>query len=758
MDRMFFKVARMNKTASTLLIFLAPSVCSAVAFCADNSSSANNGNGQQLKLNKQLKINQKALLEGSSEQMRIDAATVMLFSLDPQARNILLEALRQSENSPARIAVCRALSQTRAGHEAINNKDDFIEPLLSILATQSGVEARLAAEATLIFEYKQVSRQLENMVTDSKLLAQARLNAVDALKLQPDKMAILKLIELLNDSEPQVAKAAENALQSLGIPVAGKDAGTIKQIINEIERKGRDEFLRDWLLRQDERMNVLEAEIDMWRKSYVELLDKMYERIGDDSERAALLIEELSSDEQMVRLWALEKVFQWRRGTRPKLPAELEPALTGLISDPGREVRLKTAGLLSLMSELDSSQKLLEQMEAETDEKVRTELFVALGGATYYAFLPDSETKVDQQIRKRTLEWAAKFLADADPQKAQKGAEVIKKLLEKDGLSTEEVKEYLGLLARRFNKSGEEANGALRGELLNAMAGLCAQSVYKVESAKLFGPLFEKSLQDETDLVREAAVQGLISIDSAKAMKILRRNSIHDSSVVVRRKLIELAGKVGDKQDLGWLLEKTSTTAEGELSWQAMMKIFNRSDVSVLTEWIAKLESVNGRGQVSDEQMESILKMAERKASGENKQGVVNSARSKLADIYRAKGDWQQAAEYLGMLGQSAQTQEEREKVTNDLFEVYLQWDNVELATPLIANRLSESDLDLNSVVVTLLDNYFNTAESDELRWAMLEALSKITTGEPRLKWDEQLEGWLGRFSKVEEPNTPDSK
>lgn len=46
-------------------------------------------------LDPQLKVNKDALLNGS-----IDAATVMLFHDDPKAREILLDALKQSENSP----------------------------------------------------------------------------------------------------------------------------------------------------------------------------------------------------------------------------------------------------------------------------------------------------------------------------------------------------------------------------------------------------------------------------------------------------------------------------------------------------------------------------------------------------------------------------------------------------------------------------------------------------------------------------------
>ena len=60
-------------------------------------------------LDPQLKVNKDAILLNGS----IDAATVMLFHDDLKAREILLDALKQSENNPARMAVCNALIQAR---------------------------------------------------------------------------------------------------------------------------------------------------------------------------------------------------------------------------------------------------------------------------------------------------------------------------------------------------------------------------------------------------------------------------------------------------------------------------------------------------------------------------------------------------------------------------------------------------------------------------------------------------------------------
>ena len=711
----------------------------------------------EAELDKQLKINRDTLLKGTSEQIRIDAATVMLFSEAPLARKILLDALKQSENIAARTAVCKALSQARGKKETIGKKEDFIQPLLDILSREEdSARAKLAAEATLIFKYEQIQKQLEEVIADSSLPNKTRLNVIEALKLQPDKRAVFKLMNLLDDSEEQVATASEKALESLGIPV-GKDAKARKEIREGLERRGKEEFLMYWRIRQEmqRQMSELQDELDRWQRMYLAALGKIYDGISDDAAKGKFLAEHLGSSEAIVRLWALEKVSQWRKSTRPRLPAELEPILVDLISDEDRDVRLKTASLLSLMGELNSAERLLEQLEIEEDDEVKIELFVALGGACHYAFLPDSRIKIPKEIRKQTLEWAAKYLSEQEVNKSQKGAEVIRKLLEQDGLTSEEVDRYLGLLAERYQEAKADGDGALCGELLSRMAGLCAQSVYKAESAKRFSVLFEEALRDEVDLVREAAVDGLVYIDKASALKILRA-IVRDSSVIVREKIIELAGEVGGQADLVWLAEKIGTTAESEPAWQSMLKIFKRSEAAILSEWIGRFDSPNTKGKLSEEQKVSVLEIAEVKAEGENKIEMRDAVRKKLANFYRKAGEFERAAEYLGMLREVAQTEEEKEWILANLLDVYLKWPNVTAAARLVDNCLLEKDLDPNSVIVHSIDNYLMAPPAGADPNAVLEALTKIESPADRPKWREQLKDWTDRLGRAEESDKPE--
>jgi HEAT repeat protein len=701
-------------------------------------------------LSRQLKINREALLHGADEQIRIEAAMVMLYSDEPAAREVLLSELSpEVENVAARSAICKALSQARGIQETITAEDDFISPLLAILAEKDFSEAKLAAEATLLFDYEQIAGPLEKMATDRSLPVKARLNVIYALKLQPDMRAIFKLIRMLDDPDKQVAAEAENVLHSLGLPV-GKDVEVRKQIIDELKRKGRNDFLRDWMVRQETQMRTLETEVSVWQGLYLSALDKILEGISDNTAKGKFLAEHLGNPKEIIRLWALEKVSQWRVGTKSELPAEVGPILVNLVSDQNRDIRLRTARLLSLMGQLNSSQALLRQIEAEQDDEVKTELFAALGGACYYAFLPGSDVKVPEEVRQKTLEWATKFLLDENPKKAQKGAEVLKRLLEQNGLAPMEVERYLGLLAERYNQE-DKADSVLRGELLDAMAGLCGPRIpHKAAAAKIFEPLFEEALGDKADLVREASVEGLINIDKAKAFGKLKEGFANDSSAKIRQRVIGLAGEVGSSDDLTWLADRIGS-AEGEQAWQSMQTIFKAAGADILEKWMEQLSSQKIWGKLSDEQQISFLETAERKAGGENKAEMLKKVRGKLAQLYGKTGRYEQAARILGQLRETADSPEEQEAILVQLLDIYLRWPKADAAAQLVSNCLLEKDLGPEDVIVMSIEKYLSELPDTAEPNVVLDALIKVKPADKRPMWAEQVRRWTKRFGQPAE-------
>ena len=707
----------------------------------ENTASA------EVKPDEQSEINKNALLNDPNDQIRTKAASVMLFGDNLDARKFLIDTLKQTKNSAARMAVCRALIQARSSKEALKSKEDFVQPVLGVLETETDTEAQLAAEASLIFEYEKMGKLLENMATDASKPVRTRLNAVGALKLRPDMAATIQLIKLVDDADKQVGTASEEALRSLSIPV-GRDSQMRQQIISELERKGKNEFLRDWLIRREAQIRDLRSETEFWRGAYLAALGKIYGALGDDAAKCSFLEEHLRSPKAEVRLWALDRAYEWRVAPGTRLPEKLGPVLINLISDRDRTVRLKTAAVLSVMGEVNSAQALLAQLEAELDEEVATELFGALGGACYIAFLPNSTIKIPAEIRQQTLEWAATYLADPAPAKARKGAEVLRKLLEQNGLTLDDTDRYFVLLADRYGEIQGGSDGALRGELLNAMASLCApQSVHKAQAKKHFGALFEEALSDKTDFVREVAADGLIYIDKMGALRLLR-DYVNDPSSILRRKIIALADEVGGKEDLTWLSEKIGANSEGEPAWQAMLKILRDlkdSDTAAWKQWVDRLTSQSSK--LSNDQKIAFLKTAEAGSASEYRLEV----RKKLAELYYATGQFALAADYLDMQYDAAQTSAEKEAVLPKLLDACLKCSRAERVAEIAGSYLSKTDLESDSIVIRSIQDYFDQIPVGADPDALLKALYAIRVPRSRPKWHQWLEGWKVRLSKNKE-------
>jgi HEAT repeat protein len=689
-------------------------------------------------VNEQLEINKNALLTGADEQIRIKAASLMLDSNDPAARAVILEVLGKSENQQARLAICQAIAASR-GKWAIPSSEVFIGPLMSFLVEQhDAASVRLASEALLIFRYEQVEQPLLSVIADKSLQAEARLNAVQALRLQPDIRAIIRLIELLDDSDLQVVSAATEALKSLAIPAVDADRSTRLQMIEEIKRIGKEEFLHYWRMRQEYESQIeqLRTERDSWKQKYLAALDKLYAGFGaDGAARIGFLAQYLAGARPEERLWAVSKISQWLHGTEPKsnIRSDLGPLLIKLVSDENGQVRLNTARVLALMPELDSSQTLLAQLKVETDDEIRGEQFVALGQACRYAFSPQSPLKLDGSIRKETLDMAVEYLLSDAPAKAQKGAEVIRNLLEHDGLSREDVSVYLEALAGRYERYG--ISNALRGELLNSMAILCGQSAYSSQAAERYQEYFVAAMSDEDDMVREAAVNGLININKSEAYRRLRADFVNDKNVNIRKRLISLAEEVGTVDDLGWLSEKMSSGAEEAVAWKAMLRIFESGNCKLLSDWVELLELK----KVAPVRMIALLEIAERKAQAENNIALLNTVRYKLARLLAQTQQRDRAKEYYGDLIKTDKNPEHRDQLRAELLELYLNDGQIKLAGSLITNRLLEDDVDdtclIGQTLISFIQNSPQQAPGliEELQHIKLEGVG------PKPLWQRLL-------------------
>ncbi|MCL5281849.1 MAG: adaptin domain-containing protein [Planctomycetes bacterium] len=708
--------------------------------------------GPDTGMDTQLRINKTTLLEGKNYRNQIDAAGLLLASDNPAAREIVLDVLRRTDIPQARAAVCDALNSARVAQKPLKNKGSFVKPLIAILTSvEDPLIAQPAAEATLIFGYDQVKQDLENAVMDPSLPLNVRMNIIYAIKRHPDEQAVEKLVSLLENSDPQIVDAARTALSSIGISVS-PDPAVRQQMVAEIRARGVQAFLRERVIWQETRLRELQTDLSAWQKRCLTAMGDQYDSLADEAAKTSFLGRQLLSPEIAVRSWALDKLQELRKGTGKLKLADLEQTLLNLIADPSKQVRLGTAKLLALVSELNVAQPLLKQLKAETDDQVRREILVALREACYVGSLATAGRKVPDDIRKETLEWAVRFLSEPGVEKVRTGAETLGKLLEQDGLKPEEVDRYLRALLDRYALAGAGADPAMRGYLLSAMAGLCsARSTCREQAVKLYGASFEQALTDKADVVRQNAIDGFVNIYKSSALRKLRENMANDTSVAIRQKLVDLAGEIGGPPDLNWLAEKLGVAGESEQAWQAMLKILQRSELAALADWRPKLDALAATGKVSLEQRIAFFTLVEQEAKSENKADVLKDARVRLAQLYVESKNLKQASEYWKTLLDVVAPGEERQQIQGQLLRTYLGSGSVDQAVELISKGLSAKDLDVRPTgsVAKIVEEYLNSPTTTDPN-VFLASLQPIKVSDPGTlqDWRALLSGW-SRFARA---------
>ena len=652
---------------------------------------------------REFRIYRDALQQGSTDDIRVDAAVGLLLENDEQGRGALLSALKSEGNPQARQAVCKALIKSRGLSQTIDSLEVFLEPLLAILQGESIEQAELAAEAMLLFDYSVVADSLDQILQNKDLNGRIRVNAVYALQLRTEPAALRGLIKLLDDPDAEVAKAAETALQeAFGIPVGARRA-VWSGILDELQLKSPEDIRRERLLRQEMKLRQVQAERDRWQKLYLSSLDKQYESL-DEVNREGVILDRIESDLDPIRIWALDKASKY-----PIIGEGLRDKLLSLLSDSSRDIRLQAAKALMNMSALNPSTVLLERLELEEDAEVKLAMLEALGEACFFAFSPGSDIKLSEDIKLKTLEIASGYLRSESADDCIKGAEVIRKILELNSLSNDSMQSYLGLLDQRYRGSLSQ-DEAIRAELLAILAHLCGQGGAKDSACALFGPLFMDAMVVENDpALRLAAVQGLSYVDKVRALELFKQNNLmQDQSLAVQQVVIDVAGQTGNTTDLEWLLALLNGNGHSDRVWLAIKSICQRQEVGFLLDWFPELEDV---GATKAEYLREILDIAEQKAAGEKGQDMLKRVREQRV-LWLAQGKaWEEAAAYLSGINYSLSENLYSDRTDFEAFKIYLYSGAAEKAAEYIKIRLGVSDIKQDSPLAAAINDYFSEKE-----------------------------------------------
>ncbi|MDO8302667.1 MAG: hypothetical protein Q7T18_05455, partial [Sedimentisphaerales bacterium] len=216
-------------------------------------------------------------------------------------------------------------------------------------------------------------------------------------------------------------------------------------------------------------------------------------------------------------------------------------------------------------------------------------------------------------------------------------------------------------------------------------------------------------------------------------------------SAAIRTSMMDLAGKIGGPNDLVWLT-KITTNGDGEAAWRAEMEIFKRSNSALLAEWISRFDADAG-AKLTPDRKAALLEMTEQKAVAENNSEILVAVRKRLADAYGEKGQFDKAAQYYGMLVETA-SGADRESLLVGLLDVRLRARQFDAAVQIVANRLLEKDLDSNDVFVKKIDGYLAQPANKTDASALVKSLGGIGGVESKLRWQWHLLQWRTTFEQ----------
>jgi hypothetical protein len=257
---------------------------------------------------------------------------------------------------------------------------------------------------------------------------------------------------------------------------------------------------------------------------------------------------------------------------------------------------------------------------------------------------------------------------------------------------------------------------------------------------KAFEPLFVEALSSNLVDVRKAAVEGLVNIDKATALKVLAEKQIYnDPDAAIVKMVIDLAREVGGGKDYIWLTEKVKQGTEG--AWAAVIAILQREDVSIVDKAVAGIDSY----EIDDAKKIEVFEIGRKKAGIQYKSTIL------LAHFYLDRSKFTEAADlYAWLLADTAGKSEAVNDAENAL-KAFAAAGKEDQIVSLVALMLNSGDIQPEGAAAAVLQNAVKSSKS-----GLKDKLIKITVPEPRPGWQKLAQGWKEPpVSTAKEPASP---
>jgi len=500
-----------------------------------------------------------------SAKTKLEAATLLLNRTSPAAAEALRGFLSDESNVPAQVAVAEAIASQ-------GGDDSFVEPLMAMLTGDEPAVRSPAARALLTYKDHDVTGRLMAMTLDVAAAGEIRLVLIETLGSLLDKEVVDTLVQLMDDPDSGIRKAAAEALTNLtNIRAFGHDPVQWKAWWARNKDKDRSQWMSDLA----DSLARAKLELEAENQQLVGRLDQAlldYYKALPQADRPAVVIKLLKDKLPAVRLSAIGlagRTLLENSIADEAQRAELASLVLLLLSDDDALVREASALLTASMDDDRTGAALLARLDAEDTPQVLQAVLRALGQRREPAAVDAALSAVtsDNDALATAAAWATGRIADRHPLNDDRAGRAVVALLQR---------------YRRAETTGDGVD--LREALLTTMG--------VVGEADLAGTV-HRALQDDSATVRLAAVHAIVKLDPTGAAEPLAA-LVDDSDRGVRRAAIIALGSLGGADQLQAVLRRTKEDVEPDAdvrqqAWEAAMSILSAADVEVLQAALAEL-------------------------------------------------------------------------------------------------------------------------------------------------------------------------
>ncbi len=549
-----------------------------------------------------------------NEKQRDEAARRIASRATPEARQAVINSLRDLGNPAAQLSMAKALA------EATHPDPQAVDPLFAMMDSQPLADAAAKALAN----YKDqpgVLTRLINIAQARNRYEWARIPVIRAIGTLVEKRAAEFLIDTTRsrDENQAIINAAADALVTMtGLTENGRDLQRWERWWQANSGKNDNDFRNDIL-------SSRVAAFDQLKARYLALSSEVYALLKDayvaapDAQKKEMVLRYLRNTKPEVREVGARLVFEDKIIDARVIPPEVQEELRKMVGDSATNVRLQVAKTLGALNDPAALQPLLSQLAQETDPDVRAAIATALGPIRDLKAVPPLLNVVNDDSFA-----VARAAADALKELGPKLRD------DNPNLASQTAARLNDVLQKTEGKTGAQE---LRESLVEAMATLRQHDLIRT---------FQGLLNlNESVRVRRAALKGLGEIGDPKTADMIVP-SLTDQQSAIRLEAVLAMGKVASVENADAIANRVDQDPDESVRGEAW-KVFQ----SLLPQMEPpKLQGYADRFSKDPNQRLLILtQLADKQLSQHNVDGLA-STRENLGQVSADLKDWKAAAIY----------------------------------------------------------------------------------------------------------------